>query len=72
MPQWASVLRAATWLGPPTSNYVPPSMATNWSRRDFDVTSCRSAAADWSRTYIGYLGCFNVKDLMLRISVPVD
>ena len=26
MPRRASTLRAAAWLGPPTSNYIPPSM----------------------------------------------
>ena len=44
----------------------------DWSRRDFDVTLHCSAAADSSRNYVGYLGCFNVNNCMLRISVPVD
>ena len=29
MPRWASTRYATTWLGPPTSNYVPPSMLTS-------------------------------------------
>ena len=45
--------------------------AADWSRRDFDVTSIGSSAADWSRNYVGYLGCFNVNDRMPKISVPV-
>ena len=45
--------------------------AADWSRRDFDVASICSAAADWSRNYVGYFGCFNVNDRMPRISVPL-
>ena len=30
-----------------------------------------SAAADWSRNCVAYLGCFNVNDCMLGIYVPV-
>ena len=45
--------------------------AADWLRCDFDVTSICSTAADWSRNYIGYLGCFNINDRMFRISVLV-
>ena len=47
-------------------------MTSDWSRRYFDVTSISSAAADWYRNYVVYLGSFNVNDRMLRISVPVS
>ena len=45
--------------------------AADWSRCDFDVMKLGSAAADWSRNYVACLGCFNLNDHMLRISVPV-
>ena len=47
------------------------SKAADGCRHHFDITSNCSAAADWSRNYVAYLGCSNVNYRILRIVVPV-
>ena len=60
-----NILRSVRPLTTPQGKQQPNSLsldftsqAADWSKHDYDITLIHSADADWSRNYVGYLGCF--------------